>query len=78
MTKELIEYVVKQLVNYPDEVHVSVVKSDQGVLLLEITAHEQDRGKIIGRSGQTIKALRMLVNAITDDRKIAVDIAKQK
>ncbi len=78
MTKELVEYVVKQLVNYPDEVRVSVVKVNNGTSLLEIAAHEQDRGKIIGRAGQTIKALRMLVNAITDDKKISVDIAKQK
>ena len=78
MTKELIEYVVKQLVNRPDDVTVSVVKSNQDTSFLEIYVHEQDRGKVIGRAGQTIKALRMLASAIgSDDKKVMVDIAKE-
>ncbi len=76
MTKELVEYVVKQLVNYPDDVRVSTVKSND-TCLIEISVNEQDRGKVIGRAGQTIKALRMLVNAIvSDDKKVTVDMAK--
>jgi len=76
MTKELVEYVVKQLVNKPDAASVSVSKTDDETLI-EITVDELDRGKVIGRSGQTIKALRMLVSAIVaDDKKITVDLAK--
>lgn len=76
MTKELVEYVVKQLVNKPDAASVSVTKTDDKTLI-EISVDELDRGKVIGRSGQTIKALRMLVSAIVaDDEKITVDLAK--
>lgn len=76
MTKELVEYVVKQLVNKPDAASVSLSKTDDKTLI-EITVDELDRGKVIGRSGQTIKALRMLVSAIVaDDKKITVDLAK--
>ncbi len=76
MIKELVLYVVKQLVSNPDHVAVSLVKLGEKNLI-EITVHESDRGKVIGRDGQTIKALRMLVNAASpDDRKIMVDIAK--
>ncbi len=76
MTKELVEYVVKQLVNNPDAASVSVSKTDDKTLI-EITVDELDRGKVIGRSGQTIKALRMLVSAVVaDDKKITVDLAK--
>ncbi len=76
MTKELVEYVVKQLVNKPDAASVSVTKTDDKTLI-EISVDELDRGKVIGRSGQTIKALRMLVSAIVaDDKKITVDLAK--
>ena len=76
MTKELVEYVVKQLVNKPDAASVSLSKTDDKTLI-EITVDELDRGKVIGRSGQTIKALRMLVSAIVaDDEKITVDLAK--
>ena len=77
MTKELVEYVVKQLVNKPDAASVSVSKVND-TTLLEISVDEADRGKVIGRSGQTIKALRMLVSAIvSDDKKVMVDLAKE-
>lgn len=76
MTKELVVYVVKQLVQFPDDVHIELISSGDKNLI-EITVNEADRGKVIGREGQTIKAIRMLVNAIaTDGRRIAVDVAK--
>ncbi len=76
MIKDLVVYVVKQLVSNPDQVTVSVVQAGEKNLI-EISVHEADRGKVIGRDGQTIKALRMLVNALApDERKIMVDIAK--
>lgn len=76
MTKELVAHVVKQLVNHPEKVSVSIVTSGEKKLI-EIAVHEADRGKVIGREGQTIKAIRMLVNAITpDSKRIAVDVAK--
>lgn len=76
MIKELVLYVVKQLVSNPDHVAISVIKSGEKNAV-EITVHESDRGKVIGKDGQTIKALRMLVNATApDERKIMVDIAK--
>jgi hypothetical protein len=77
MIKELVEYVVKQLVNKPEAALVSVTKTNDKTLI-EISVDEADRGKVIGRAGQTIKALRMLVSAIvTDDKKIAVDLVKE-
>jgi len=77
MTKELVEYLVKQLVNKPDAASVSVSKINDKTLI-EISVDEADRGKVIGRSGQTIKALRMLISAIVaDDKKITVDLAKE-
>lgn len=76
MIKDLVLYVVKQLVSNPDQVAISLVKSGEKNLI-EITVHESDRGKVIGKDGQTIKALRMLVNAASpDERKTMVDIAK--
>ncbi len=76
MTKELVAHIVKQLVNHPDDVYISISKSGDKNSI-EITVNEQDRGKIIGREGQIIKAIRLLVNAIVvDDKKIAVDVAR--
>lgn len=76
MVKELVEFVVKQFVNNPQDVSVSVTPSGNSDLI-EITVNDADRGKVIGREGQTIKAIRMLVNASAPtDKKYSVDIAK--
>jgi len=76
MIKELVSYVVKQLVNYPDDVHVSVDTSGERDVV-EITVNEQDRGKVIGREGQIIKSIRMLVAAASSETKrIVVDVAR--
>ena len=76
MTKELVTEIVKQLVNYPNDVHVSIhTVGDKSSI--EIAVNEQDRGKVIGREGHIIKAIRMLVNAIAvDNKRIAVDVAR--
>lgn len=76
MVTELISHIVKQFVQFPDSVRVELVKTGD-VELIEIAVDERDRGKVIGRNGQTIKSLRMLVHAIAPaDRKVTVDIAK--
>lgn len=55
-----VDYVVKALVDYPDEVRVeSEVKGDNKVV--KINCRASDRGKIIGKKGKTIIALRALV-----------------
>ena len=76
MIKELVQEIVKQFVNKPDQVVVEIVQNGD-ITLVEISVDEKDRGKVIGRSGQTIKALRMLIQSISpSDKKITVDIAK--
>ena len=76
MTKELVAHIVKQLVNNPDDVHISV-RTSGDKSFIEITVNEQDRGKVIGREGQIVKAIRMLVNAIAvDNKRVAVEVAR--
>lgn len=75
MIKELVEHIVKQLVDKPDLVRINVQNQD-GKETFEINVDISDRGKVIGRQGQTIKAIRALVAAVTpQDKKITVDIA---
>lgn len=76
MIKQLVTFAIKELVAYPDDVIVRETTLE-GKNLLEIVVHETDRGKVIGKEGQTIKAIRMMVNALSsDDRRINVDVAK--
>ena len=58
--KEFIEYLVKNLVDRPDNVAVKCYQDDSGVMV-EVRVDSEDVGKVVGRKGLTIKALRTIV-----------------
>lgn len=61
--QEFLEFVVKALVDNPDDVKVDRTVDEMGVLLtLDVNA--EDMGKIIGRSGNTAKAIRTLLRVV--------------
>ena len=57
-----LEYVVKGLVQYPDAVTITPVERE-GMTIYEMRLHPQDIGKVIGRQGMTINAIRSLLLA---------------
>lgn len=61
--QEFLDYVVKHLVDYPDEVNVDREVDEMGVLLT-LDVHADDMGKVIGRNGNTAKALRTLLRVV--------------
>ena len=61
--QEFIDTVVKQLVDKPDEVNVSAVEGEQQIIF-ELTVGDGDFGKVIGKKGRNISALRTLLFAI--------------
>ena len=62
MSRELIEYIAKSLVDNPDEVSVAEVERDQAVVL-ELSVVKEDLGKVIGKQGRTARAMRTLLSA---------------
>ncbi len=74
--KELLEYIVKSIVNNPDEVVVTEKESVDfpGLMILNIDVSEQDKGVVIGRKGRTINAIRDLltISAIRNDKRVKV------
>jgi len=58
--KDLLDYLVRELVDDPDAVQVEQVDDDRGVLLT-LRVAQDDMGKVIGRGGRTARALRTLV-----------------
>ena len=74
-TKELIEYIVKQLVDYPDEVEVTENVGTKSIIL-ELKVHPDDIGKVIGKKGRIAKALRVILNASSnrDGKKASLEI----
>ena len=61
--QEFLEYVVKALVDKPDAVKINRVVDEMGVLLT-LDVDPEDMGKIIGRSGNTAKAIRTLLRVV--------------
>ncbi|MBM3860532.1 MAG: KH domain-containing protein [Verrucomicrobia bacterium] len=60
--KAFIEYVVKALVDYPDQVDVREVDGER-VVVFELRLNQTDIGKVIGKSGRTISAIRVLLTS---------------
>jgi predicted RNA-binding protein YlqC (UPF0109 family) len=63
LMKEFIETIVKQLVDNPDKVIVEETNSDDNTLDLQLKIDQSDIGKVIGKKGQNITALRTLLSA---------------
>ena len=60
---EAVELIVKALAHDPEAVDVREVKRDQRTTVIEVRVAQGDMGKVIGRQGRTIKALRALLHA---------------
>ena len=60
--EKLLEYVAKQLVDSPDDVRVGRSERD-GTVIIELHVAHDDLGKVIGRRGRVVRALRTLVRA---------------
>lgn len=61
--QEFLEYVVKGLVEHPEDVKIARAVDEMGVLLT-LDLHPDDMGKVIGRSGNTAKAIRTLLRVV--------------
>ncbi|MBI4375648.1 MAG: KH domain-containing protein [Elusimicrobia bacterium] len=73
--KDLVLFVVKRLAGQPDRVELKESEQD-GVLQLQLVVAEEDKGKIIGKQGKVIKAIRAIAAAAESKpgRKVSVDI----
>jgi predicted RNA-binding protein YlqC (UPF0109 family) len=74
--EELLVYLARTLVDEPGEVSVESFEEDDGTLVLELQVAEDDTGKVIGRGGRTVAALRTVVkaSAVRHERRVLVDV----
>ena len=74
MLAAALEHVVKGIADNPDDVRILSSESSRGEVL-EVHVHPDDRGRVIGRGGRTAKAIRTLISALADGRRVRVDVA---
>lgn len=75
--KELLEYIAKSLVDYPDDVSVTEIEGDQ-TTVLELRVNEADMGKVIGKQGRIAKSIRAVIKAAAGrgHRRVVVEIVQ--
>jgi len=74
---ELLAYLARELVDHPDAVRVDTEERDGAVVLVLHVASE-DVGKVIGRGGRIVRALRTVLRAtgVRQGRRVLVEIAE--
>lgn len=70
----LVDAVVRPLIEVPDDLEITADETEDGAVLVEIRVNEQDAGKVIGRQGRVIKAIRTLARAAASRSNIPVDV----
>jgi predicted RNA-binding protein YlqC (UPF0109 family) len=73
LLESALSHLVKGIVDHPDDVRVASSTSPRGEVL-EVRVHPEDLGRVIGRAGRTAKALRTLVTALADGKRVRVDV----
>lgn len=75
--KAFIEHTLQALVNHPEQVVVSEILGRQ-TIILEVRCHPEDMGRIIGKNGKTISALRVLLTSLAakQKRKAVLEVAE--
>lgn len=61
--KELVEFITKSLVDDPSQVYVSEIEGENSVIL-ELRVGPEDMGRVIGKGGRTVNAIRTLIRVL--------------
>jgi predicted RNA-binding protein YlqC (UPF0109 family) len=71
--KEFIERIAKALVDQPDAVKVTEVEGERASVI-ELSVANEDMGKIIGKQGRTVSAIRTLLNSMKQKKRTILEI----
>ena len=79
MYKDLLEYIIKNLVAYPEKVGVSEAEAD-GKVTLKLKVAKEDMGRVIGKEGRIIRSIREIIYAYAakESKKVSVDVEETK
>jgi len=74
IVERVVTYVIKEIVDNPDEVTVTIVEQGPDDVLAEVRAAKSDMGRIIGRRGRVARAIRAVAGAAADEEGISADV----
>ncbi len=79
MYKNLLEYIVKNLVNNPDDIEINEVQNNDRIVL-KLKVNKEDMGRVIGKEGRIIRSIREIVYAyaMKEKQKVTVDVEENK
>ena len=77
-SRSLAEFLVRRLVDAPDEVVVTE-EADTGERVLRVSVAEADRGKVIGRQGRIVRALRTIIRAsgVRSNERVTLELDRE-
>lgn len=77
MYKELVEYIVKSLVDNKEQVEITE-ENAQDTTVIKVKVASEDMGRIIGKEGRIIKSIREIVRAYSakEHKKVSIDIVE--
>lgn len=70
----LVESVIRPLIDNPDDLVIDARETEEGSIFVEVRVNEEDAGKVIGRQGRVIKAIRTLARAASSSTNTHVDV----
>ena len=79
MYKNLLEYIVKNLVTYPEKSEIFEVETEEKIVL-KLKVAKEDMGRIIGKEGRIIRSIREIIYAYAakESKKVSVDVEEVK
>lgn len=74
IVERVVTYVVKEIVDNPDQVDVTIIEQGPDEVLAEVRAAKSDMGRVIGRRGRVARAIRAVAGAAADEEGISADV----
>lgn len=74
IVERVVSYIVKEIVDNPDQVSVTIVEQGPEEVLAEVRTAKGDMGRVIGRRGRVARAIRAVAGAAADEEGISADV----
>lgn len=74
IVERVVDYVVREIVDNPDQVDVTIVEQGPDEVLAEVRTAKGDMGRVIGRRGRVARAIRAVAGAAADEEGVTADV----